>query len=131
MDFGQIKNKFLEVFGVTVLINQKYSHFFLFFSFFYECNAAWTAKSTKSKSLMYTVYQIKKTTTTMKTISFWRLGMPRFGTERWGCLRAGSPFWRLVSFPLRGGPNLEKVGLNKCKFVIKEMAIFWWSANFF
>ena len=50
--------------------------------------------------------------------------MPRFGTERWGCLRAGSPFWRLVSFPLRGGPNLEKVGLNKCKFVIQEMAIF-------
>jgi hypothetical protein len=34
VDFGQIKNKFLEALGVTVLKNQKYSRFFLAFSLF-------------------------------------------------------------------------------------------------
>ena len=32
---------------------KKYSVFLFAFSVFYECNAAWTAKSTKSKSLIY------------------------------------------------------------------------------
>ena len=53
VDFEQIKNKFLEALGVTVLKTKKYSLFLFAFSVFYECNAAWTAKSTKSKSLIY------------------------------------------------------------------------------
>ena len=53
MDFGQIKNKFLKALGVTLLKNQKCLQFFFAFCLFYECNAAWTAKSTKSKSFIY------------------------------------------------------------------------------
>ena len=34
VDFGQIKNKFLELLGVSVLKNQKYSQFLFAFSLF-------------------------------------------------------------------------------------------------
>ena len=40
VNFGQIMNKLLEVSGVKVLKNQRYSQFFLLSPFFYECNAA-------------------------------------------------------------------------------------------
>ena len=45
--FQQIKKKFLEHLGLTVLPSQKNSQFTLAFSLFYEYNAAWTGFLTK------------------------------------------------------------------------------------
>ena len=111
MDFRKIKNKFLVVFGVTILKNQKYSQFFIAFSLFYECNAAWTAKSKKSKILIYTnrIFSPKKLRLKKNLPSTWlnNKAIKSLKIQKKQTLLNGKSFWpnwelgHIISYQLK------------------------------